>query len=118
MTDLRHHTIDPRLEAILTSFALNAPSDGDCLHTAPRVTKSLQEQGFQARTATIAGWLDLSATILGFLHQVTICGETVLDGTARQFYPTLPSAWISPTPEYLRRLADATGIKHATTFPG
>lgn len=116
-TDPSLQAIDPRLSATLAPHALDNPRDGACLHTAPRVTEALQEQGYEARTAAVAGWMDPSATILGFLHQVTLSGDTVLDGTARQFNPALPPAWIAPTSQYLRRLADATGMDHATVLP-
>jgi hypothetical protein len=105
------------LSAALERHARDNPSGGDCHPTALRVTEALHERGFEASTARIAGWEDTSARILGFFHEVTLCGDIVLDGTARQFDPTLPAAWISPLPQYLRRLAHATGISHATVWP-
>ena len=74
----------------------------------------MQEQGFEGTpTAIVAMWKNAATTILGFFHEVTLCGDIVLDGTAHQFDSALPTAWISPTPHYLRRLADATGMNHA-----
>lgn len=110
------HPADPRFAAILAPHALNNPKDGACLDTAPAVTEALRQNGFQARTVTIAGWIDPSARIIGFLHQATISDHIVLDGTARQLNPTLPAAWIAAIPQYLNDLADATGVHHAAVL--
>ncbi|MEU4841849.1 hypothetical protein [Nocardia testacea] len=106
------HNAEPALQAVIASHALDTPSDGDCLTVSPRVTEALVEHGLQAQTASVAGWLDPSATILGFLHQVTVCDGFVLDGTARQFSTLLPAAWVAPIVIYLRDLAEATHTSH------
>ncbi|WP_280393638.1 hypothetical protein [Nocardia brasiliensis] len=104
------------LTALLTPLALDNPRDGDCIAVAELVTDKLLEHGLDASTATIAGWHDRSEKILGFFHHVTVHGGMVLDGTARQFDPSLPPAWVLPLPAYLGEIADATGVDHATVF--
>ncbi|MFI9507157.1 hypothetical protein [Nocardia sp. NPDC052566] len=117
MPDGANRIVDPELSETLARYALEAPRDGDCLHTVAKVTNALIEKGFQAHAIPVAGWIDLSSTMLGFLHHVTICGDVILDGTARQFNTTLPTVWIAPTQQYLRDLADKTGVHHASFFP-
>ncbi|WP_338760634.1 hypothetical protein V7968_32160 [Nocardia vulneris] len=104
------------LAAILTPLALDNPRDGDCITVAGQVTARLRERRLDADTVTIAGWCDRSEKILGFFHHVTLHRGMVLDGTARQFDPSLPTAWVLALPAYLGEIADATGIDHATVF--
>ncbi|KZM71051.1 hypothetical protein AWN90_41780 [Nocardia terpenica] len=79
------------------------------------MTDAAVQEGFSARTVTVAGWMDHEERILGYLHHVTVCGgEWVLDGTARQFGKVFPAAWVAPTREYLDALAGATRVEYAT----
>lgn len=102
------------LHATLVRLALEHPVDGACLTTAPQVTKALTAQGLPAHTVRIAGWLDKAGTILAFLHLATRCHDMILDGTARQFNTELPAAWIATEQDYLRHLATAVRLEHAT----
>jgi hypothetical protein len=117
VTDAIDRDVDPKVRSILESYALDNPRDGDCLPVSRSVTSALLEHGLAARTATIAGWADPEAKILGFFHKVTVSDEFVLDGTARQFSTDLPAAWIAPIEVYLHDLAQATAFDHASIFP-
>ncbi len=105
------------MRSIVTSHAVDAPRDGDCLAVSRSVTDALLAHGLAASSVTIAGWTDPEAKIIGFLHEVTVFDGFVLDGTARQFSTDLPAAWIAPIEVYLRELAAATDIDHASFFP-
>ncbi|WP_280344930.1 hypothetical protein [Nocardia neocaledoniensis] len=102
------------LTAILAGIAVENPIDGACLDSAPMVTKALTTQGFPARKVTIAGWMDTTETVLAFLHSATRFDGLILDGTARQFNPTLPTVWITSEHDYLQRLAIATQVEHTS----
>ncbi len=102
------------LHTTLAGLAIERPVDGACLTTAPQVTKTLAAQGLPAHTVRVAGWLDKAGTVLAFLHLATRCRGMILDGTARQFNPELPSAWIATEQDYLRHLATAARLEHAT----
>ncbi|MGW5220869.1 hypothetical protein ACWEQA_23680 [Nocardia sp. NPDC004085] len=109
--------VDPKVAAILASYAKDAPYDSDCLAVSRVVTAALLEHGLAASTATVAGWADPNATILRFFHQVTVWEGLVLDGAARQFSPALHAAWIAPIEVYLHDLAKAAHSDHASFFP-
>lgn len=117
MTDAIDRDVDPIVRSILESYALDNPRDGDCVPVSRSVRSALLEHGLAAKTATIAGWVDPDAKIVGFLHKVTVSDEFVLDGTARQFSTDLPAAWVAPIGVYLHDLAQATAIDHASIFP-
>lgn len=86
--------------------------DGDCLSVMPAVTAAVQAQGVPAATVTVTGWHDPDATILAFLHQVTVTADGwVLDGTAQQFNPELSRHWVTSLADYLPRLAAAAGVE-------
>ncbi|WP_146099119.1 hypothetical protein [Nocardia nova] len=106
----------PAMQSILLMHAMAAPGDGHCVVVAPAVTASLREHGFRAQTIVIAGWLNSSATLLGFLHHVTACDGMILDGTARQFDTSSPVAWVASADDYARRLDAATQVDHVSHF--
>ncbi|UGT55179.1 hypothetical protein [Nocardia asteroides] len=116
--DVMHQPLDTGVLALLNAtmvgLADERPVDGACLTTAPQVTQALTLQGLSARTIRVAGWLDEARTILAFLHLATHCHGMVLDGTARQFNPELPHAWVTTEQDYLRDLATAARTEHAT----
>jgi len=100
----------------LTEFALDYPSDGDCLSVANLVTDAVTRLGRPARTVIVAGWMNKAQTIIGFLHHVTECTGVILDGTARQFSRDVPAVWILPTDRYLTELAGFTRVASATIW--
>ncbi|MGW4370776.1 hypothetical protein ACWEKT_34570 [Nocardia takedensis] len=81
------------------------------------MTKALVDQGLPARTVVVVGWFDEASTVIVFLHTVTLCGDWVLDGTARQFDPSLPAAWVTPMSAYVAGLAEATAVHHVGLLP-
>ncbi|QIS21270.1 hypothetical protein [Nocardia terpenica] len=97
---------------VLQAYALENPADGDCLRISTKVAEALLARGLQAETVVVIGWLDESDRIIAFFHQVTVCGGIVLDGTARQFSTKLPFAWVASIPDYLRDLAETTGVQN------
>ena len=120
------------LSAILEEVSPSHPvRDGDCDIVAARVTAAVREHGIAAETVTVSGWSDphvlrtalvgLTALagiddrkILGFAHHVTLAEGWVMDATAQQFNPDLPSHWVAPVKDYLSRLAAAAGVATAT----
>ncbi|WP_280245848.1 MULTISPECIES: hypothetical protein [Nocardia] len=109
--------VDPKVAALLGSYAKDAPTDSDCLAVSRVVTAALLEHGLAASTATVAGWADPGATIVRFFHQVTLWEGFVFDGTARQFSTARPAAWIAPVEIFLHDLAQAAHADHASFFP-
>lgn len=111
---------------VLDEHSLVAPQDGDCTVVSDAVTADLRRRGLPAETVTVTGWVDVADTafavlgfgrtrIVGFVHQVTLCTGHVLDGTARQFDPSLPRGWVLPVTDYLVELAvRVTAISHVT----
>ena len=94
------------------------PQDGDCLIWEPRIRTWLQAAGFRTRPAVVTGWVDPARTVLAFLHKVSLVsterGQIIVDVTARQFDPRLPSRWVARPDDYCRQLAQATHCPRAT----
>lgn len=91
------------------------PVDGDCLVWTPRVVTVLQAAGCPAESATVVGWdLRRSRTII-FVHQAALTrDDVVVDVTARQFDPRLPSPWITSAAQYCTTLAASTRVDEVT----
>lgn len=112
MSDLR--SVIERLEARGEIVVPILPQDGDCIAVSRQVTDALVRQGLDAKTVTVWGWVDRAAKVLGFVHQATLAGDTVVDLTATQFDRSLPAVWVAEGSEYLRAMAEATGVQEAT----
>ncbi|MEV0759621.1 hypothetical protein [Nocardia sp. NPDC050435] len=107
------------VQALHAALAKHAPvraRDGDCEPTADKVARVLRAQGRAAEIAVLAGWQDMTAMpfsvpegvrVLAWYHHCTLLDGWVADGTATQFNPALPAAWVAPLSDYLNDLATA-----------
>jgi hypothetical protein len=134
-----------RLRAVTADLPVPvAPRDGDCRAWAAATAERLLAEGFAAQVVNVAGWVDEQARILAFLHTAVVVpvgtiadlsppdrsgpsrlaahdgsddpDDFVIDVTARQFNPALPSCWSTTWSIYQRRLASATYVRKVTRW--
>lgn len=105
---------------LIRAAAVHRPArDGDCLIVADAVTAGLAADGVtDARSTWLHGWLSIDYAarrgLLAWSHRVTMAGNWVIDGTARQFSPALPDEIITPYPDYVRLMTSTLGLVAVT----
>ena len=102
-------------EALLDLDLPKRAVDGDCLPVSGAVVACLKDHGFDAHVIFVTGWVSFQGQrVVGFMHAAVTVGAYIVDATATQFDPALPSIIIAPEQEYREVMQRATSVSEVT----
>lgn len=87
--------------------------DGDCFPVSGEVRSALRDHGIEGEVVSVWGKIewpgDPTQTVIGIGHAAVQVGGLIVDATATQYDPSLPSLIIAPLGQYTELLGKATG---------